>query len=135
LAKLAKATNNTDNKSHFYNKNSSAPAQQVLKKEIKRITKLKVINTRLIHFLALIAVFQQPLFWIMDTAASGGGMKQLLTPLIQLHASLMQLSNTELRIDEMGRRYVKALVGRFASSIEKEPSPLYLDGITLNWDL
>lgn len=132
---LMTATDNTNCSYYFFTINSSLPAQEVLTVEILRISHIKDPSRRLTQFLALIAVFQRPLFWIMDTETSGSEFKTILNPLLHLYKSLMHLSNSALRIDEGGRRYVTALVTRFAKNIAIEPSPLFYDNIYLDWQL
>lgn len=102
---------------------------------IEQIAKVPDPKRRLVQFLAVIAVFQFPLFWIMDSKDSGEYFERLLNPLVNLYQSLMKLSNEELGIDAIGRCYVNSVVRRFATAINMAPSPLLKDGVELNWNL
>lgn len=132
-SKLALATDNAEFGFQSYTPKSSRPAQRVLCSEIQRISEIKETNSRLVQFLALVAVFQYPLFWIMNTKESGKCVENLLSPLGQLYTSLMKLPNSELLVDDEGRKYVHTLMSRFTDSIQQHPSPLYRDGIKLDW--
>lgn len=133
--KLDEATGNLHDGFKSYSAATSKPAQAVLRAETQRAVKQKSPIRRLVHFLAIIAVFQEPLFWITDTEDDGKHFKRLLAPLTKIYGSLMLLSNSALGIDEQGRTYLCLAVDQFAKSVSAPPSPLHRDGVALNWAL